>query len=121
MSPSLQVTFRQMAASPFLRARIEERADRLVRFYDRIVGCRVVVEAPHRRQHKGKLYTIAVELTLPGTTLTCHRNPGAHHAHEDVYVALHDAFDAAERQLRDYLKRKDTVETQGPGLSEGEI
>ena len=106
MSLPLQVTFRQMSASPFLRARIEERAERLLRFYDRILGCRVVVEAPHRRHHKGKLYTIIVELTLPGTCLTCHRNPGEHHAHEDVYVALHDAFDAAERRLRDYLNRK---------------
>lgn len=121
MSPSLQVTFRQMAASPFLRARIEERAERLLRFYDRVVGCRVVVEAPHRRHQKGKLYTIAVELALPGAILTCHRNPGAHHAHEDVYVALHDAFDAAERQLRDYLKRKGTAEAQGPGPSHGQV
>ena len=106
MSLPLQVTFRQMSASPFLQARIEERADRLSRFYDRILGCRVVVEAPHRRHHKGKLYTIIVELTLPGTSLACHRNPGEHHAHEDVYVALHDAFDAAERRLHDYLKRR---------------
>lgn len=106
MSAPLQVTFRKMAASPFLRARIEERANRLLRLHERIVGCRVVVEAPHRHHHKGKLHAIAVELTVPGTTLTCHRNPGEHHAHEDIYIALHDAFDAAERQLHDYLRRK---------------
>lgn len=107
MGTPLQVTFRRMEASPFLRARIEERADRLLRLYDRIVGCRVVVEAPHRRHHKGKLYAIAVELAAPGATLACRRNPPEHHAHEDIYVALHDAFDAAERQLHDYIRRKD--------------
>ena len=106
MSTPLQVTFLKMAASPFLRTRIEEQAERLLRLHDRIVGCRVVVEAPHRRRHKGKLYAIAVELAVPGTTLACHRNPPEHHAHEDIHVALHDAFDAAEPLLRDYLRRK---------------
>jgi ribosomal subunit interface protein len=106
MSSPLQITFRQMSASPFLRTRIEERANRLLKLYERIVDCRVVVEAPHRHHHKGKPYTIAVELTVPGATLACDRNPRKNHAHEDIYVALHDAFDAAERQLRDYLRRK---------------
>ncbi len=106
MGAPLQVTFRKMAASPFLRARIEERAERLMRLHDRIVGCRVVVEAPHRRHHKGTLYAIAVELAVPGATLTCHRSPGARHAHEGIYVAMHDAFDAAERQLQAYRRRK---------------
>jgi hypothetical protein len=38
MDVTLQITFRQMTASPFVRARIKERADRLIRFHDRITG-----------------------------------------------------------------------------------
>ena len=106
MPVPLQVTFRKMPPSPYVRARIKERADRLIRFHDRIVACRVVVEAPHRHHHKGKLYAIAVELKLPGGSLNSHRNPGGHHSHEDVYVAVRDAFDAVERQIQDFTRRK---------------
>lgn len=106
MATPLQITFRKMQPSPFVRERIRERADKLVRFYDRIIGCRVVVEAPHRHHHKGKLYVVAVEVRLPGGAAEAHRNPRQHHEHEDIYVALRDAFDAVERQIQDYVKRK---------------
>jgi ribosomal subunit interface protein len=106
MDVTLQITFRQMTASPFVRARIKERADRLIRFHDRITACRVVVEAPHRHHHKGKLYAISVEVKLPGGNLTSHRNPDARHTHEDIYVAMRDAFDAVERQICDFVRRK---------------
>lgn len=106
MDPALQVTFRKMEPSPFVRGRIRERADKLERFHERIIGCRVVVEAPHRHHHKGKLYAVSVEVKVPGSTITSHRNPGGHHSHEDVYVAVRDAFDAVERQIQDYLRRQ---------------
>jgi ribosomal subunit interface protein len=106
MAAPLQITFRKMPPSPFVRERIRERADKLEKFHDRIVGCRVVVEAPHRHHHKGKLYTIAVEVRVPGGAITSHRNPGQRHEHEDIYVALRDAFDALERQIQDYVRRK---------------
>jgi ribosome-associated translation inhibitor RaiA len=106
MTTPLQITFRKMAPSPSVRDRIRERADKLIRIHDRITACRVVVEAPHRHHHKGKLYAIAVEVKIPGGTLTSHRNPGDHHSHEDIYVAVRDAFDAVERQMHDYMRRK---------------
>lgn len=106
MAAPLQITFRKMAPSPYVRERIRERADKLAKFHDRIVGCRVVVEAPHRHHHKGKLYTISVEIKVPGGAIASHRNPGQCHEHEDIYVALRDAFDAIERQIQDYVRRK---------------
>ena len=106
MTIPLQVTFRKMLPSPFVRERIRERADKLEQFYARVTGCRVVVEAPHRHHHKGKLYAIAVEVKVPGTTLASHRNPGQRHEHADIYVALRDSFDSIERQIEDFARRK---------------
>jgi ribosome-associated translation inhibitor RaiA len=106
MTIPLQVTFRKMVPSPFVRERIRERADKLEHFYDRVTGCRVVVEAPHRHNHKGKLYAIAVEVAVPGMTLTSHRNPGQRHEHEDIYVALRDSFDSIDRQVEDFARRR---------------
>lgn len=106
MALSLQVTFRKMLPSPFVRQRVRERADKLVQFYDRVAGCRVVIEAPHRRHHKGKLYAVSVEVKVPGATLASRRKSGKHHEHEDVYVALRDSFDSIERQIEEFIRRK---------------
>jgi ribosome-associated translation inhibitor RaiA len=106
MGVPLQITFRNMSASAFVRARIGDQAERLARRHPRLLDCRVVVEAPHRHHHKGKLYAIAIELAVPGASLAAHRNRDGRHAHEDIYVAIRDAFTAAERQLHDYFIRK---------------
>jgi len=64
-----------------------------------------VIEAPERRRRKGKLYHVRVEIGVPGTELVANRHPKNKHAHEDVYVAVRDAFDAARRQLEDYGRK----------------
>jgi ribosomal subunit interface protein len=102
----MQITFRKMSPSPAVRDRVRERVEKLSRIHERITGCRVVVEAPQRHHHKGGLFTVAVEVQLPGGAIASHRNPDQRHAHEDVYVAVRDAFDSLERQLRDFVQRK---------------
>lgn len=43
----LQITFRNIDVSPAVETKIRERASELEQFCDRIVSCRVVVEAPN--------------------------------------------------------------------------
>ena len=105
MPPWLQITFRNIDASPTVEAKIRERAGELERFCDRIVSCRVVIEAPHRRRH-GDLFHIRVDLKVPGKEIVVKRDPPDHHAHEDIYVAVRDCFDAVRRQLEDYVRRR---------------
>lgn len=106
MQVPLQISFRDMEPSAAVEDKIRERAAKLDRYYERIMGCRVVVEAPHRRHHQGKLYHVRVDLTVPQGELVVSREPVNHHAHEDVYVAIRDAFDAAQRRLADYARRQ---------------
>ncbi len=106
MKIPLRVTFRSTPRSGAVEAHIREQADKLDMFYDRIMGCRVVVAAPHRRHHKGKLYHVRVDMSVPGGELVVNREPSKDGAHEDVYVAIRDAFVAAERQLKDYVRRQ---------------
>jgi ribosome-associated translation inhibitor RaiA len=102
MQVPLQVTFRHMEPSPTLEARIRELAKRLEKFSGRIIRCHVIVEAPHRHQHQGALYEIRVDITAAGKEIAIRRTHPADHAHEDPYVALRDAFEAARRKLQDY-------------------
>ena len=101
----LQVTFRNIDASPTVEAKIRERARELEQFFDRIVSCRVVIEAHNRRRH-GDLFHIRVDLKVPGKEIVVKRDPGEHHAHEDISVAVRDCFDAARRQLEDHVRRR---------------
>jgi len=101
----LQITFQGMPQSDAIEARIRAKAMELEQFADRITGCRVVVEAPHQRGRKGILYQIKVDLTLPGGEIVANRAKRRHHGHEDVNVAIRDAFKAARRQLEDFVRK----------------
>ena len=106
MQQPLQITFNNMKPSSAVETKIRERVERLAKRYDQIMGCRVVVEAPHRRHHKGGLYHVRIDLILPDSDLVVNRRSDQHHAHEDVYVAVRDAFNAVRRQLVSYVKRR---------------
>ena len=104
MEIPLEVVFRNMERSDAIEARVREKAKRLERFFDKIIRCRVVVEAPHRHHHRGKLYQVAIEIDVRGKRLVANHTEPIDHAHEDVYVALRDAFKAATRQLEDHVR-----------------
>ena len=106
MQLPVQIVFRNISPSSAIEAKVRERANKLEEYFDRIVSCRVVVEARHRHHHQGNLYHVRVDVKVPGAELVASREPSAHHAHEDVYVAIRDAFDAAGRQLEDHACRR---------------
>lgn len=100
MAP-LQITLRHIKRSAALEAGIRRAGRRLERLYSGILGCRVVVEAPHRRQRYGRQLVVHLDLAVPGGEIVVNRNHD-----KDLYVALRGAFDAARRQLRDYARRQ---------------
>jgi len=102
MQLPVEITFRNLEPSDALEARVRKESEKLDKLYDRIMRCSVVVEAHHKHHHKGNLYHVRIDLTVPGSELVVSREPDEHHAHEDVYVAVRDAFDEACRQLRAY-------------------
>jgi cold shock CspA family protein len=127
----LQITFKSMAPSEVIEAHIREAALKLDSFYDEIMGCRVLVEAPHQHHRKGKQYHVRIDLTVPGGELVIKRaprlitdkplrhqktpddveqeesrEPSKYAAHDDIQLAIRDAFDAARRKLQDYARRR---------------
>jgi ribosomal subunit interface protein len=106
MQLPLQVTFRNMPRSEAVEIKIREKVDKLNKFYDRIMSCRVVVEAPHAHHHQGKLFHVNVDITVPNGELVVSRDKHDNHAHEDLYVAIRDAFNAAQRQLQGYARKQ---------------
>ena len=106
MEQPLQITFRDIPRSEALEAVIREKAEKLDHFYEKIMACRVMVEAPHGHHHKGYLYHVRIDLTVPRGEIVIKRDPKKHQAHEDPYVAVRDAFKAARRKLQDYARKQ---------------
>jgi ribosomal subunit interface protein len=105
METPLRITFRDIEPSPAVEARVRAKVGKLQTYFDRITGCQVVIEAGHRHQRKGKLYTVRIELQTPRETLRVDSAGRPDQAHEDVYVAVRDAFAAMARQLQDHARR----------------
>jgi cold shock CspA family protein/ribosome-associated translation inhibitor RaiA len=96
-----------MDPSPAVEARIREKAQALERFHPRITRCRVTVEKEQHRHHQGDLFRVSIDLTVPGgKEIVIDRTGPKDHAHEDVYVALRDAFEAAARRLEDDVRAR---------------
>lgn len=105
MQIPLVISFKGMPSSDAAEARIRREATKLDRFYDRITSCQVTIEEPHRHRNQGRLFAVRIHLTLPhDKDLVVRRAPDQRQAHEDPYVAIRDAFDAARRQLQDRVR-----------------
>lgn len=104
MQLPLQITFRHMDSSAAVEARIREEAEKLDQFCDQIMSCRVVVESPHEHHHQGRLYHVSIDLKVPNRELVVSHGHKKDHAHEDVYVAVRDAFNEMQRQLQDHSR-----------------
>ena len=102
----LQITHRQMDSSNALDEHIEAEAEKLERFFDKIISCRVVVEVPHKHHNKGQHFHVTVDLSVPGHELVVGRDPDERVTHEDPYVAVSEAFKAVRRQLKDTAQRR---------------
>jgi len=104
MRVPLEVYFHNCDRSEAVEAEARARAEELERFAPEIISCRVTVEAPHRHSRKGEVYRVGVHVRVPGADIFAGREHPDNPAHEDVYVALRDAFDAARRQLQDRVR-----------------
>jgi ribosomal subunit interface protein len=106
MQLPLQITFRNLDRSEAIETSIREHAEKLEKYCDRITGCRVIVDAPHKHHQQGNHYHVRIDVTAPDAEFVASREPDEHHAHTDAYVAIRDAFDAMRRQLEDYERRR---------------
>lgn len=121
MAASLQLTYHNMDPSAAVEKAVREKVDKLEQFSDQVTACHVTIGAPHKHHHKGKIYSVLIELHVPDTEIVVSRNPTENHAHEDVYVAIRDAFNSARRQLKEYeQRRRGKVKTHEPPEPPGE-
>jgi len=108
MQVPVQLSFHGCDHSDALEAEIKARVAKVEDHYGRLTGCRVVVELPHKSHSQGKLFHINIDISVPGAGHILHNDRGLKPAHEDVHVAVRDAFSAIDAQVKKLVtKRRD--------------
>jgi ribosomal subunit interface protein len=98
----LQIAVHNTEMSPDAEADIRQRVERLSRYYDRLMSCRVTVDVPQsRRRIDAVLYGVRIDVTVPGGEIVVNRQPRA-----EFETALDGAFQAMRRRLQDYARRQ---------------
>jgi putative sigma-54 modulation protein len=105
----VSVTGRHMGVSEPLKAYCQEKAERLVRFLDRIQSVEVVVDG------KAGVHTVEMIVHSSGAQPFV-----ATHQHEDAYAAVDLLVDKLEEQLRRYKERHRNRKHPPHGATEAE-
>ncbi len=128
-----RITFHGVSGSEELTAEILERLAKLEKYAPRLTGARVAVELRGRRHQAGNRYRVKISLEMPGETLIVRPHgslrptaratesqswrkqdevdPGQRYAK----VAIREAFEAARRQVQDYVRRqRGSIKTHAP-------
>ena len=101
MQIPLEISTRDVTLTPPIEAELRKRAQKLERFYGRITSCRIAVERPTGNHHQeGGPFRVRVDITVPGSELVADKQA------EEIFAAIREAFDAAERQVEDFADRR---------------
>jgi ribosome-associated translation inhibitor RaiA len=92
-----------MKPSLELEALIRERAERLELLHQHIIGCRVTVDLQSHTHHSGNIPEVHIEIQILGKILVVNHERSRE---GDALTAVHDAFNAATRQIKEYKARK---------------
>lgn len=94
-----EITFHNLDHSEAAEACVLRWIARLEQLTDRIEKCTVVLGQPHRHHRHGRAFQLSVVLEIPGPNIAV-----SHVGHENIYVAIADAFRVARRQLLDQFE-----------------
>src|ERR1700744_6710826 len=108
MDISLELAFHNIEPSDALKSAVQEHVGRLELLHDHIIGCRVVIELPHKSQKAlGNQPDVHIVVRVPGKEIVVSKEL-AHEGHKksatDVYVVLDNAFAVAAGRLKDYRR-----------------
>tara|TARA_B110000858_G_scaffold49124_1_gene56638 strand:+ start:12994 stop:13431 length:438 start_codon:yes stop_codon:yes gene_type:complete len=105
MTNEFQVVYHNIDQTEAIAEAVQKRIDKLERYCDQIINGRVVLDSPHNNHHKGRVYSVTLEIHTPMLGVRVNQDQHDNHAHEDLYVAIRDAFNVAERQLKSVDKK----------------
>ena len=108
MDIPLELSFHNLEPSDALKAAVQAHVNKLEQFHDHIIGCRVVIEMPHKSQKaSGNPPDVHIVVRVPGKEIVVSReynHKGHKKAATDAYAVLEESFLVAQKQLKDYRR-----------------
>ena len=99
---SIRISWHNLEPTDAIEATINKHYEKLLVFSDLVTAARISIDRPNPAGSGGEHYSVLLELHVPGDPIvTSHTPPEIEH---DLYALLHHTFDAARRQLQDYVR-----------------
>jgi cold shock CspA family protein len=124
MQVPLEIAFHNLEPSAWIEDDIRTRVAKLEKVYERMVRCRVSVEALHKQHRTGNVYEVHIEMHLPNGRLVVSDEP--HHARDqfakpNLRTSLQEAFDAAYTQLKRFKEQQAGETKSHPAMFHGQV
>lgn len=97
----VHIQFHGMEPSDALEESARRQVHKLESIASDIMACRIGIDLEQKHKQQGRLFSVRIDLTLPGIELVVNRVQ-----HEDVSMALREAFDNMKRQLEDVVRKR---------------
>lgn len=102
----MTLTFRHTDHSSALAARARELGERLQRYGERITQCHMTLEGARGGYGSSAPCVVQIDLAVPGAQIHADSRQLDGTGHEDLYLALREAFNNAKRQLQELHSKR---------------
>lgn len=109
MNVPVEIHFRNMSHTHTeeLEDLIRKKIEKIEKFCDHVVSCRVAVEKTHEHVQKGDAYQIRILIRIPfGHEIVIKKKPNRVQASFPLSCAIHNAFNAADRKIKKLTDRQ---------------
>ena len=97
---TVQTTIRGISSTPAINSYVDRQFNKLKRAYSKINKCKVVVDLEKNNTHKDKLYSVCIDITIPGKELVSKKQDS------NLFIAIRNGFLALEQLLEKHHKKK---------------
>jgi ribosome-associated translation inhibitor RaiA len=101
--PPCHITFGGMTATEAPRVEVRAWLERLGALTATMIGGRVLIDVLDQGRRERR-YQVRMELSMPRGVVVVGFDHPSNRAHEDIYVAIRNAFRGARRELEVYVR-----------------
>lgn len=97
---TVQTTIRGISSTPTINYHVDRHLNKLKRAYSKINKCKVIVDLAKNNTHKNKLYSVCIDITIPGRELVSKKQD------PNLFIAIRNSFLALKQLLEKHHKKK---------------
>ncbi|MFT7654857.1 MAG: ribosome-associated translation inhibitor RaiA [Limisphaerales bacterium] len=99
---TIRISWHNLEVSDAVEETILKHYEKLAQFCDTLTSARISLDRPNPSHGSNDQFAVLLELHVPGEPIVVsHNHTDSDH---DLYALLHHTFDAARRQLQDYVR-----------------